>query len=159
MLLMCTVLRLSSVRSWHTLKLLNMAGSKQSSCLEPQNRQLPLATDCRLLEVQQKTPDWPPALVMPYSCCYSRRKAQAGWVVGTSPKKEGRRVGSSLQLQQSLSSHILQNNESYTPRLCFPPYFCTSFTAFLYLLIACPPWFPSTQAGVQRPPAKMFQVT
>lgn len=86
MLLMCTVLRLSSVRSWHTLKLLNMAGSKQSSCLEPQNRQLPLATDCRLLEVQQKTPDWPPALIMPYSCCYSRRKAQAGWVVGRRQK-------------------------------------------------------------------------
>lgn len=103
---MCRVLSLSSLRSWQKLKLLNIAGSKQSNCLEPQSRQLPLATDCWLLEVQQKTPAQPPALVMPYSCCYSRRKAQAGWVVGTCPRKEDRMVGSFLQLHQSLSPFL-----------------------------------------------------
>lgn len=103
---MCTVLSLYSLRSWQKLKLLNMAGSKQSNCLDPQSRQLPLATDCWLLEVQQKTPAQPPALVMPYSCCYSRREAQAGWVVGTCPRKEDRMVGSFLQLHQSLSPFL-----------------------------------------------------
>lgn len=83
-----------------------MAGSEQSDCLEPQSRQLPLATACWLLEVLQKTPAPPSALVMPCSCCYSRRKAQAGWAVGARPRKEGRRVVSSLQLQQSLSPFL-----------------------------------------------------
>lgn len=69
-------------------------------------QQLPLATACWLLEVPRKTPARPSALVVPCSCCYSRRKAQAGWAVGGSPGKEDRRVVSSLQLQQSLSPFL-----------------------------------------------------
>lgn len=118
----------------------------------PLDRELSLATGCWLLGVQQKTPALPPALVV-------SSVAVAGGKLGLAERWEReQRERERLLLAAvavAVSPPLLQNSKTHIPRLCVPPYFCTSSTASLYLLPARLSWFSSPEAPHQNYSAHM----